>query len=114
MLPDFDAGHWERWSHKLIPDITDNTSVEQFFDSPFTADDEIELIKSRVFQKPTHSAMGLDRVACRTIVKMAVIEKANLLSKTTTKTKADPVPTCRVPASKVLFTLDADAEGWGL
>ena len=32
--------------------------------------------------------MGLDRVACRTIVKMAVIEKANLLSKTTTKTKA--------------------------
>ena len=32
----------------------------------------------------------------------------------TAKTKADPVPTCRVPASKALFTLDADAEGWGL
>ena len=32
----------------------------------------------------------------------------------TAKTKADPVPTCRVPASKVLLTLDADAQGWGL
>ena len=32
----------------------------------------------------------------------------------TAKTKADPVPTCRVPAAKVLLTLDASAEGWAL
>ena len=37
-----------------------------------------------------------------------------LASGPTAKTRAHPVPTCRVPASKVLLTLDADAQGWGL
>ena len=58
----------------FLPDATEDTSVERFFDAPFD-EDEIELIKMRFKEKPSHSAVGIDKVSYRQILENILIKR---------------------------------------
>ena len=81
-LPDcFDAAcHAQNTqAAKEIPDVTVDTTVEQFFDSPFTVED-IDDTKVEIQKHPSNSAAGIEEIHYKEIVKMDSVKLCHLIN----------------------------------
>ncbi|KAE9398119.1 hypothetical protein BT96DRAFT_778833, partial [Gymnopus androsaceus JB14] len=81
-LPDsFDAARHAQNTQaaKEIPDVTVDTTAEQFFDSPFTVED-IDDTKVEIQKHPSNSAAGIEEIHYKEIVKMDSVKLCHLIN----------------------------------